>query len=99
MLCVLGPFTMSHTRKFYLALMPPIVQAQNFLSGSIPDMSRLPGLVLMDLGGNQLKNQLPLFWASSLNLEYISAQNNLLTGSVPITQIPSRLRGEQCFGP
>ena len=57
-------------------------------------MSGLTELVLMDLGGNQLKDQLPLFWASSLKLEYFSAQNNLLTGRVPTTRIPSKLRGD-----
>lgn len=70
------------------------LQAQNMLSGTIPDMSKLNRLQLMDLAGNQLEGSLPSFWASSLQLEYFSVQNNFLTGSVPTTRIPFKLRGD-----
>lgn len=70
------------------------LQAQNLLRGTIPDMSNLNKLQLMDLAGNRLEGSLPTFWASSLQLEYFSVQNNLLTGSVPTTRIPFKLRGD-----
>lgn len=74
------------------------LQAQNSLSGTIPDMSNLNRLQLMDLAGNQLEGSLPSFWASSPNLEYFSVQNNLLTGSVPTTKLPFKPLGNHGFG-
>lgn len=61
-------------------------------------MSNLNRLQLMDLAGNQLEGSLPSFWASSPKLEYFSVQNNFLTGSVPTTRIPFKLRGDHGFG-
>ncbi|KAL3145789.1 hypothetical protein ABBQ38_015166 [Trebouxia sp. C0009 RCD-2024] len=47
----------------------------------------------MDLAGNRLTGRLPQFWASSSSFEYFSAQNNLLTGSIPTSAITFRLYG------
>ena len=57
-------------------------------------MSNLTALVLIDMAGNRLRGSLPADWASSAYLEYFSAQNNMLTGTIPLASLGSRSLGE-----
>jgi len=68
-------------------------QAQNFLVGTIPDMSSMTELVLFDLSSNQLGGPLPTHWASSGSLEYFSVQTNMLTGSIAVSHLANRYLG------
>lgn len=68
-------------------------QAQNSLVGTIPDMSRMTDLVLLDLSSNQLQGPLPTHWASSVSLAYFSVQTNMLTGSIPVSNLAGRYLG------
>ena len=70
------------------------IQAQNILSGSIPDMSNLTSLVLFDLSDNQLTGSLPLAWAYSVKLSYFSVQTNRLSGSIPVSHLAKRYLGK-----
>ncbi|DBB03723.1 TPA: hypothetical protein ACH3X3_011034 [Trebouxia sp. C0006] len=70
--------------------MTEIVLAQNFLVGTIPDMSSMTDLVLLDLSSNQLRGPLPTHWASSSSLAYFSVQTNMLTGSIPVSNLAGR---------
>ena len=66
------------------------LQAQNAFTGTIPEMGNLTELVLFDVAGNQLQGSLPLDWAASEYLVYFSAQNNLLTGAIPVANLGGR---------
>jgi len=72
-------------------------QAQNFLVGTIPDMSSMTDLVLLDLSSNQLQGPLPTYWASSSSLAYFSVQNNMLTGGIPVSNLAGRYLGVWFF--
>ena len=87
---------LSHTEVMPLKLSFVMsLQAQNAFTGSIPDMGNLTELVLLDLAGNQLQGGLPLDWAASKHLAYFSAQNNLLTGAIPVAQTGGRSLSKQ----
>ena len=86
----------SHTEVVPLELSSVLsLQAQNAFTGTIPDMGNLTELVLLDVAGNQLQGGLPLDWAASEYLAYFSAQNNLLTGAIPVAQIGGRPLSKQ----
>ena len=63
------------------------------LVGDIPDMSSMTDLVLLDLSSNQLQGPLPTYWASSSSLAYFSVQTNMLTGSIPVSNLAGRYLG------
>ncbi len=68
------------------------------LVGDIPDMSSMTDLVLLDLSSNQLQGPLPTYWASSSSLAYFSVQTNMLTGSIPVSNLAGRFLGVcSCF--
>nr|CAD1817577.1 unnamed protein product [Ananas comosus var. bracteatus] len=55
------------------------------LTGTIPlELTKLPGLVELDLDGNSLTGQIPDF-SGCPNLEYIHLENNKLSGALPST--------------
>ncbi|DBB15937.1 TPA: hypothetical protein ACH3X3_003311 [Trebouxia sp. C0006] len=74
----------------FASLRTEIVLAQNLLVGTIPDMSSMTDLVLFDLSSNQLQGPLPALWASSSSLAYFSVQTNMLTGSIPVSNLAGR---------
>ena len=59
-------------------------------------MSSMTELVLLDLSSNQLQGPLPTDWAFSSSLAYFSVQTNMLTGSIPVSNLASRYLGV-CF--
>ena len=63
------------------------------LTGTIPDMSNLTDLVLLDLSENQLRGTLPAYWAAGNSLAYFAVQSNQLTGTIPVTHIANRYLG------
>ena len=71
-----------------------LLQGQNRFSGSIPDMSNLTSLVLLDLSDNRLTGSLPVAWACSGKLSYFSVQTNRLSGSIPVSHLAKRYLGK-----
>ena len=63
------------------------------LTGTIPDMSNLTDLVLLDLSDNELKGPLPAYWAASTALAYFAVQSNQLTGTIPVSHATERYLG------
>ena len=63
------------------------------LTGTIPDMSNLTDLVLLDLSENQLRGTLPAYWAAGASLAYFAVQSNQLTGTIPVSHVANRYLG------
>lgn len=77
------------------------MQAQNSLTGSIPDMASLSNLRVLDVSRNSLVGPLPAYWAHSSTLELFAAEQNQLTGTIPTSAFPFPLRylGNGCRPP
>jgi len=56
-------------------------------------MISMTEIVLFDLSSNQLQGPLPTHWASSGSLAYFSVHSNMLTGSIPVSNLASRYLG------
>ncbi|MDE0312808.1 MAG: leucine-rich repeat domain-containing protein [Caldilineaceae bacterium] len=64
--------------------------AGNNLSGTLPDLSALTQLTILDLDFNQLTGSIPDLGALS-QLEWLSVSSNRLTGTVPVLNTHTKL--------
>ncbi|KAJ7555362.1 hypothetical protein O6H91_05G033700 [Diphasiastrum complanatum] len=65
----------------------------NFLTGSIPDLSQLSNLKSLHLQNNDLGGSVPDMLAGLNNLQYLYLQNNHLTGRIPQSLIDKAKKG------
>ncbi|GAB4858840.1 hypothetical protein Ancab_040376 [Ancistrocladus abbreviatus] len=57
--------------------------SNNSLTGSLPDFSRFPSLILLDLSYNQLNGSFPFLANNYSSLKYLILGNNQISGSLP----------------
>lgn len=65
----------------------------NFLTGPLPDMSRLINLKIVHLENNELTGSLPSYMGSLPNLQELHIENNSFVGEIP----PALLTGKVIF--